>query len=94
MNEKIIEARKMLCRYLVNVAKEKGISQYEIAAKTGFLQSNVNRMLQGRYAPTLDNFIRLAEAVGVYFFVIDKENPDDELVETMKKRWSKFSSDN
>jgi len=63
------EARKMLCRYLYELAKEKGISQDKIAEKTGFNRNNVSRMLSGRYSPSLDNFIRLAEAVDTYFFI-------------------------
>jgi transcriptional regulator with XRE-family HTH domain len=90
--QKYKEARKMLCNYLHDLAKEKGITQEQIANKTGFTRNNVNRMLSGRYSPTLDNFIRLAEAIDTYFFVIDKE-ANDELVETMKNRWN-MSSDN
>jgi transcriptional regulator with XRE-family HTH domain len=84
--EKYKEARKMLCQYLYQLAKEKGITQEEIAEKTGFTRNNVSRMLSGRYSPSLDNFIRLAEAIDSYFFVIDKE-ADDDLVHTMKNRW-------
>ncbi len=79
-------ARQMLCRYIQTLAKEKGISQKEIAEKTGFTESNVSRMLAGKYPPTLDNFIKLAEAVNCYFFILDKE-ADDDLTEMMRKRW-------
>lgn len=61
--EKYKEARKRLLRYLYELAKERGITQEEIAQKTGFTRNNVSRMLAGRYTPTLDNFIRLAEAI-------------------------------
>lgn len=80
----------MLCRYLADVAKEKGITNELIANRTGFKPSNVSRMLAGIYSPSLDNYMRLAEAVGVYFFVIDKEEKDDELVKMMKERWGKM----
>lgn len=50
-------------------------------------------MLSGKYPPSLDNFIKLAEAIGVYFFIIDKNTPDDELVNIMKNRWN-LSSNN
>lgn len=91
--KKYKEARALLLQYLSQKAREKGITQEQIAEKTGFTQNNVSRMLQGRYSPSLDNFMRLAEAVGAYFFVIDKEQ-DDELVDTMKKRWQKPGQDN
>lgn len=92
-SDKIIAARKMLCQYLGEVAKEKGISTYEIAVKTGFLQPNVSRMLSGRYSPSIDNFMILADAIGCYFFIIDKEE-DTELAEMMKKRWQRKSQEN
>jgi transcriptional regulator with XRE-family HTH domain len=86
------EASQMLMHYLRDLAKEKGITQEQIAQKTGFESSNVNRMLAGKYSPTLENFIKLADAIHTYFFVIDKEANDD-LCETMRNRWGK-SKDN
>ena len=79
----------MLMEYLHKTAVEKKITQEEIAEKTGFSRANVSRMLAGRYAPSLDNFMKLAEAVNVYFFIIDKDE-DDELVRLMKDRWGKI----
>jgi|APFre7841882654_1041346.scaffolds.fasta_scaffold609987_1 transcriptional regulator with XRE-family HTH domain len=83
---KIIEARKMLCRYLGDLAKENGITTYEIARLTGFEQPNVHRMLSGKYSPTLDGFIKLCDAMKCYIFIIDKDAEGD-LVNMMKKRW-------
>ena len=88
--EKFKEAREMLCEYLKQTAREKKITLEEIAEKTGFTLSNVGRMLSGKYPPTLDNFLKLAEAVDAYLFVIDKDANDD-LVETMKNRWGKVN---
>lgn len=91
--EKYKAARKMLCEYIGKLAKEKGITQQQIADKTGFTRNNVSRMLSGRYSPSLDNFIRLAEAVDTFFFVIDKESKDD-LTEAMRNRWDSPGSEN
>lgn len=76
----------MLCHYLASLAKAKNITITELAEKTGFQRTNVHRMLSGRYPPTLDNFIKLAEALDAYIFIIDKD-ADDELVKIMKNRW-------
>jgi transcriptional regulator with XRE-family HTH domain len=84
--EKIQEARIMLCHYLASLAKEKGLTTYKIAEITGFKQPNVHRMLSGRYAPSLDNFIKLCDAIQTYVFIIDK-NADDDLAVLMKNRW-------
>lgn len=94
MNDpKIITARKMLCEYLRNQAKEKGLSTYEIARKTGFKQQNVHRMLSGEHTPTLDNFMTLAMAIDCYFFIIDKDE-DSDLAKMMKDRWQRKSQEN
>jgi len=72
MNEdKHKTASAMLCEYLRNLAKEKNITHEQIAEKTGMIPSNVSRMLSGKYSPSLENFIKLAEAIDTYFFVID-----------------------
>lgn len=83
-------ARKMLLDYIRAQAREKGISHNELARRSGLIQSNVTRMLAGKYSPTLDNLIRLAEAANCHLFVIDKE-ADDDLCETMRTRWGKPS---
>lgn len=51
--------------YVRQTAIDKGITDQQIADATGFLQPNVNRMLNGKYVPRLDNFVKLCEAVGI-----------------------------
>jgi transcriptional regulator with XRE-family HTH domain len=71
-DEKYQEEARMLLNKLKLLAKEKGITEEQIAAKTGFIQSNVNRMFAGKYTPLLDNFLQLADAIG--FHIVLKEN--------------------
>lgn len=58
-------AGELLLRFLNDEAKSKGLSTYAIAEKTGFDQPHVWRMLNAKYLPNLDNFIKLADAIGV-----------------------------
>lgn len=58
-------ARKMLTEYVKQYAEFKGITQTQIAQATGFTQGNVSRILSAKYSPTLDNFLKIAGAVGV-----------------------------
>jgi transcriptional regulator with XRE-family HTH domain len=58
-------AAQMMLTFLRNTAKDKGITHNQIAERTGFQVSNVTRMLGGKYPPNLDNFLKLAEAIGV-----------------------------
>lgn len=89
-NDKIVEARKMLLNYLKEQIEAKNITQEELAEKTGFLQSGISRMLNGKFPPTLDNLLTLCEAANCYIFVIDKE-ADDDLCQLMRERWGKIN---
>jgi transcriptional regulator with XRE-family HTH domain len=62
--EKIKIKRFQALQELAHIAKEKGFTQLEIAKKTGFTQNNVSRLLAGRYSPSMDNLIKLADAIG------------------------------
>ena len=68
---------RLLVILLKAVAKDKGITQEEIAQKTGLLQSNVSRVFSLAYVPRLDTFLAIAGAIGVNFFLEDKEGTTD-----------------
>ncbi len=74
MNE---EKWQSLVLVIKQIAKDKGITNAVIAEKTGFQQSNVNRMLNAKYPPKLDNFITLCQTVGITLFFEDKEGNTD-----------------
>ncbi len=63
----------LLVLLLKLIAAEKGISQEEIANRTGYMRQNINRVFSLRYSPRLDVFLNIARAIGVNFFVEDKE---------------------
>ena len=78
MNEKkYIQARLTLCLFLKSEAETKGITQQQIADKCGWHQQTVQRMLSGKFSPSLDNFIKLADAIGVNFFMESKDSNTD-----------------
>jgi len=79
MNDKHREAGKLMLRFLKQIAKDNGLSDEEIAKRSGFIKPNVNRMFSGRYMPTLENFIRLGEAVGVR---LELQAPEDDVSKT------------
>jgi predicted XRE-type DNA-binding protein len=57
--------RRTLMGQIGEHIEKNNISQGQIAEKTGFIQSNISRMLSGKYPPTLDNLIALCNAVGL-----------------------------
>lgn len=73
-DNKYLLARQMLCQFLREEAAAKGITHQMIADATGFSQPNVSRMLSAHYAPSLDNFLKLADAIGVNFFMESKDS--------------------
>lgn len=83
---KIIEARKMLIEYLRDQAQEHGISQGQIARHTGIARENINRFFKGEISPTLDTFIKIADTINCYLFIVEKDE-DNDLAEMMRKRW-------
>ncbi len=64
---------KLLVQLLKEIADEKGITQLEIAEKTGLLQSNISRTFSLLVIPRLDTFLAIARAIGVNFFIEDRE---------------------
>lgn len=68
----IEEKRKELCRRIQAVATANNINHIAISEATGFQPSNVSRIMSGKYAPTLDNLIKLCDAVEIEIQFKDK----------------------
>jgi predicted transcriptional regulator len=62
---KIEAARRRLLDAIREHMDANNITQEDAAKKTGFIQSNIIRMLAGKFPPTLDNLLILCEAVGL-----------------------------
>ncbi|MBK9258150.1 MAG: helix-turn-helix transcriptional regulator [Saprospiraceae bacterium] len=62
---KIKESRLLLLKYVFQAAYDKGITQKDIEAKTGIDQANLSKMLNGKFCPSVDVFLKIAEFVGV-----------------------------
>jgi transcriptional regulator with XRE-family HTH domain len=60
-----IENWQELVLFLRNTAGEYGISDEEIARRTGFNRSNINRIFNLRYTPGLSAFVEIANALGI-----------------------------
>jgi transcriptional regulator with XRE-family HTH domain len=91
MSKKIEAARKLLLNYIRQQMSEKSITQEMLAEKTGFTQSNISRMLNAKYSPSIDNFLILCEAVNCFVFIIDKD-ADEDAANSMRNRWGKVNS--
>lgn len=67
----------LLVLLLKKIAEKKGITQGQIADKTGLLQSNISRFFSLKYKPTLDTFLQISKAIKVNFFFEDQESQTD-----------------
>ena len=61
-------AKKRSAELLAEIAavmEQQGMTQTEMAARTGLAQANISRVLSGRYTPRVDMLERLASTVGL-----------------------------
>lgn len=71
------ERWKLLILAVKHAAKQKQITQREIAEITGFDRPNANRMLNCNSSITLANFIKLANSVGINLCI----DIDDDIID-------------
>ena len=87
----------LLVLLLKKIAKDKGITQSQIAEQTGLIQSNISRFFSLKYKPTLDTFLQVAKAVKVNFFFQDQKDKTDlnvmfeNAMEQLRRRVDKLS---
>lgn len=55
-----------------DAAEQKGITQDEIARKTGLIQSNISRIFNLKHPPLISTLVSIAEAVGVEIIIKDE----------------------
>lgn len=51
--------------FIAHRLREKGLTQQQIADKSGFKKQNVNRMLKGNIDPRVSTFLKLTEACNI-----------------------------
>ena len=61
---KMESPRESVVRQLKEVRKGKGMTQQELAELVGTKKSNISRLESGRYNPSLDFLIKVADGLG------------------------------
>lgn len=59
-------ARRLLIDYVRQYAQFEGVTQTELARRTGFHQSHVARFFSAKYSPNMDTFLKIAGALGLH----------------------------
>lgn len=68
-NQNKNEHWKVLVLQIKKTAENKKITHQQIADICGFHRSNVTRMFRLSYCPSLENFLKVAQAVNVKFTI-------------------------
>ena len=64
-SDDIVNKRQAIIFKIVEVRLEKGLSQMELAKRTGMHRSNICRIESGRQNISLDTLIRIFDALGI-----------------------------
>jgi len=62
---KAFDSEAALVLYLKEVAQRRGLTNQQLADKTGIDRPQINRILNGQKTPTLASFFKIADALGV-----------------------------
>jgi transcriptional regulator with XRE-family HTH domain len=63
-NLSVENPRESVVRQLKNYRKDQGMTQAELAERVGTKKSNISRLESGRYNPSLDFLVKVADGLG------------------------------
>lgn len=72
-----MDMRKLVGRNVARLRREKGMTQEEVAERSGFSQQYLSSLERGRRNPTVITLYELAQALGVSHVALVM--PDDEV---------------
>lgn len=70
-----MDMRELVGRNFARLRRDKGLTQEEVAARSGFSQQYISSLERGRRNPTVITLYELAQALGVSH--VDLVAPDD-----------------
>lgn len=59
-----LESRYAVIRQMIELRKEAGLTQEELAKRCGMQKSNISRLESGNYNPSLDLLVKIANGLG------------------------------
>jgi transcriptional regulator with XRE-family HTH domain len=94
MNPEVLhQARELIAGFISSRRKELGISQKELADRTGLGLATIQRMEDAKFWPGLKQLLIICHALDLYFFAEEKEGKGPYATE-MRKRWQRKSDTN
>lgn len=75
-----LRTRQELVDQIIKCRKAKKITQADISEATGIQRPNISRFESGKYNPTLDMIVRIADSIGLEVEIVlkDKALTDNE----------------
>lgn len=74
-----METRRQLIEQLISYRKSRKITQADISESTGIQRPNISRLESGKYNPTLDMIVRVADSIGLEVEITLKEKDNERL---------------
>lgn len=71
-----MDMRELVGRNFARLRREKGLTQEEVAARSGFSQQYISSLERGRRNPTVITLYELAQALGVSHVALMEPEPD------------------
>ncbi len=74
VQKEILEkARQQVGLYIADIMKQRGMNKKQLSEKAGIGRNQLDPMLNGSKAYTIDTFLMVVQALDCYFFLADKE---------------------
>lgn len=73
VSDDVVKKRQAIISNIVEIGLEKGLSQMELAKRTGMHRSNICRIESGRQNISIDTLIRIFDALGKNILIELKE---------------------
>ena len=87
MNEEVLnEARQLMSGFLKNRRIELGLSQLELAEKTGLARKTINSMEAGKFWLGMKQYLQICEALYIFPSMSEMESKDD-IAEALRNNW-------
>lgn len=87
MNEKTLnEARSIITGFLKQRRVELGLSQQDVADRTGMARATINRLEQALFWPGMKQFLIICEALHLFPTVVEMES-DTPIAKALRESW-------
>jgi transcriptional regulator with XRE-family HTH domain len=91
--EYVYEVRRIIGGWLKQMREDKGYTMKQLAEILEIDEATVSKIEAGKWNFGIDTVTEFAQALDFYVFFVPKDS-DDELAQSMRKRWTKGQGKN